>query len=895
MKNKKGFTLVELLSVIVVLAIIIAIAVPAYGRVSNSINQKQYQNKLELIKVAALKYADDTNYTAFYIDDLVLNGYLDADSGNEVLSNIDNSNMNCYIITISEDAELNYANIDTTNSHGTKSGECDTNIPNEMSNFITIEMYDKTTNSKITYNANFGYWTKNDVQLKLKFKSTPTEGYTIEWLEGLNKKDNNTDTYDVSTDSVLQQNYTARVTMASGKKYATTVRVYIDKIAPKFYTNDLTQKQTNDKWVKQLKYNIQAYDSESGLYAYKFINNTESCPTTKEGFSSGKRKNDVSNNGEYKVCLIDNVGNISEGTLKVTNIDKTDLECEIYVTSGDKGNGEWYKSDVTIAVIPKWVGLSGVTLAIDSQNKTWPNQTYSFDQNKFMNELSYSVEKKTVKATKQIGYDINGNTYYGFIKNPTGEDKRCSKRIYIEKTITAPTFTASTTTSTYNKITATYSAGSAISGIANSNCYLTDASGNITANGSLSGNNCEFNVTATQDATTYYFKKCITSNAGNTICSGVNSKANVGYCSEGHYTTSTVDKTETVSCGSCGKAQSTYTYKYQYTSKYQNKDCGKSDVKTGNDNCAHPDCCSETKTITDETKCSEACGGKSWQDIVSAYDSNYSCGSGGYNGPACGGHSNTAKSSGVDYESSCPTDCGQDASKIWGTPYTIYRSNDNTKDCRVNGTRQQYDCPATDSCCKKTCITSISSYTDNSETPTKDGVSSEFCKAKSGTITKNITDKGTKVTVTWKNFKLPYHEKGGLGVKCFLGEPIYLVEGTRKDAKLGCGEAAGGHYEAAAHNGEGYWGNMDMSKATVVVAKGTNICSNYGKSGCSNNLDMASCTFSVTFTVPMAKLKNNTVYYLTNGPGKSGTLDAGFVESYKILGKVTKEVNSSCC
>ena len=104
MKNRKGFTLVELLAVIVILAIIIGIATPAFGALQTRVNQKQYENKISLIEVAALKYADDTNFVAFYVEDLVKAGYLEADRkvGNDyqVIDNRDGKTiMNCYIIT----------------------------------------------------------------------------------------------------------------------------------------------------------------------------------------------------------------------------------------------------------------------------------------------------------------------------------------------------------------------------------------------------------------------------------------------------------------------------------------------------------------------------------------------------------------------------------------------------------------------------------------------------------------------------------------------------------------------------------------------------------------------------------------------------------------------------
>ena len=56
MKNRKGFTLVELMAVIVVLAIIIAIAVPAYNGIKTKIDQKNYENTIISLKYSHIFY-----------------------------------------------------------------------------------------------------------------------------------------------------------------------------------------------------------------------------------------------------------------------------------------------------------------------------------------------------------------------------------------------------------------------------------------------------------------------------------------------------------------------------------------------------------------------------------------------------------------------------------------------------------------------------------------------------------------------------------------------------------------------------------------------------------------------------------------------------------------------
>ncbi len=102
--NKKGFTLVELLAVIVILAIIITIAVPSTIAVSNKIKKKMYNTKVDMIMDAAKMYGQDysskvngdENSCNVLVKVSELSGYVkkdDVDDG-KVLSPIDNSSMN---------------------------------------------------------------------------------------------------------------------------------------------------------------------------------------------------------------------------------------------------------------------------------------------------------------------------------------------------------------------------------------------------------------------------------------------------------------------------------------------------------------------------------------------------------------------------------------------------------------------------------------------------------------------------------------------------------------------------------------------------------------------------------------------------------------------------------
>ena len=65
MKNKKyGFTIPELLAVIVIIGILITIATASYTTISNNMKQKTYDNKIDLVRTKALDYANDNGVDA---------------------------------------------------------------------------------------------------------------------------------------------------------------------------------------------------------------------------------------------------------------------------------------------------------------------------------------------------------------------------------------------------------------------------------------------------------------------------------------------------------------------------------------------------------------------------------------------------------------------------------------------------------------------------------------------------------------------------------------------------------------------------------------------------------------------------------------------------------------
>ena len=110
MRKNKGFSIPELLAVIVIMGILVTIATASYNGISKSIKEKALANKIELIKTKALDYAEGNsiNNETISVAKLIMEGYLEAEretDKNEKISNPLGGYLDCYNINIKRDLD----------------------------------------------------------------------------------------------------------------------------------------------------------------------------------------------------------------------------------------------------------------------------------------------------------------------------------------------------------------------------------------------------------------------------------------------------------------------------------------------------------------------------------------------------------------------------------------------------------------------------------------------------------------------------------------------------------------------------------------------------------------------------------------------------------------------
>ena len=400
MKNKKGFTLMELLSVIVLLGIIITIGLFSISSIRKAILDRQYKNLKTEIELAAEKYYQDTENTFFYVQTLIDEGYIKTDNSSlNIYSPIDSNIMNCYMINVVDGK----ATLDDKK----KNEECNAEIAGNYELKI-IRENDKASDK----------WYKESEELSaVKSDNSEDDSLIYTWTTDLNP---NTiwDKRKFDLKNLLSEKggvindvfYVQANSQDTDKVYRSAgKRIKIDTVKPIIDSADAGEQ--ND-WVKQRDVTIKAHDLGSGIVGYLFSDKAD-CSGNFEKLTKPQNeftlKRTFKSNGEYYFCLIDDAGNkaVSE-QIVIQKVDSIPPKCYY-----NNENYEWHSGSRTISYGCQ-DDESGCDKLIVNGRKTYTcsgNNCNIFTQNKDYNETYDKIKindtEKSIGTFKII--DKNGN------------------------------------------------------------------------------------------------------------------------------------------------------------------------------------------------------------------------------------------------------------------------------------------------------------------------------------------------------------------------------------------------------------------------------------------------------------------------------------------------------
>lgn len=444
--RKNGFTLVEVMAVIVVLAILLTLAVGIYSRVYENQQQKTYENKVSMVELAAEKWASETNLSrpiTITVQKLIDDTYYQADRFDEESNEYvvedprDNSSLLCNTIDITVDNGTPKATMNETKDCNLKNQETD-------ARYIHVYPYQYNPETKQVLkaltmdSANTIEWTKTAVLLlvnpdgkykdltynKVIFSSganTEEKEVHNNILNNINENstvtnvENYANVYVVDASLFLKKEYTVNLETKEGIK-SKDVYIQIDKEAP---TIEATVEGSYTREEKNIRL-LGSDGAGSGLKGF-YVSQNPTIPGTnlvKSEYEALVTKP----NGTYYVFAEDNVGNITEEgkRVEVSNIDSSQPTCQIQVANGTLGSNNWYTSNVILKMTSSAATGTGLSYAFTTSNTPTYNE---------------GVLREGTSVNKDITISANGtHTYYGYVKNSLGATGICSIAIKVDKT-----------------------------------------------------------------------------------------------------------------------------------------------------------------------------------------------------------------------------------------------------------------------------------------------------------------------------------------------------------------------------------------------------------------------------------------------------------------------------
>lgn len=459
MKNKKGFTLTEILATIVILGVILAIAVPSYNALSKKF-EKEYYDKLDKSVLAAAKsYWKDnpdrrpkellkSNYIA--LDDLIKEKHIE-----NVTEYRSKKGLEGYIIIINVgNGKYDYKTCIKNDKNWSSWDRLEEKKKNNINNYcnkIWINEYTVNYNA-ITGDTVYLYVDEdyemnennsNELRKKLgtskKASVTDSDGHTLKEITIADGEDNKVYPENV-TAVALNEKRTFKLEYSNGTRDLQVFKYDAPLVSTDGNKVTLKVNENDKKRMQQLGLTISKYQQYvNGEWEDISCKVDKECITSYNGTGSLEVKYrfiDSDTEGKYRLTGARDYGNISDESKTYTiNLTTPELSVTPHIGSikGPNYNGEWTNEDVYFQIEGKdikfayrtslngnWKEESSIPESIKTTVKNGKvlNTTYQFADANGKSEhskktpLEYPVKIDKVKPNIEVKvYDTNGNEY----------------------------------------------------------------------------------------------------------------------------------------------------------------------------------------------------------------------------------------------------------------------------------------------------------------------------------------------------------------------------------------------------------------------------------------------------------------------------------------------------
>ncbi len=430
--NRKGFTLTELLAVIVIIAILAIGAMSGFSAMTNNSKEKSLQTKISSIETAAEKYARDNNInkkTTISVNKLVVLGYLQpdeaTDSGLSVLSNPrTGENMICNTVDIS------FSNNEMVIKYNKKVKNC--SLANEVldtskigvfgycSDDASNTLYPNSEDSRFPWVKCKEFYVRTYPQNELELNGIKSITFDVDGNSKIGNVSNNgnnvtpsnllddsnyVNIYKLTANDGVVTNVDVGVTytLDGGKVLYRHVRVRIDREKP-----TATYVLRNDMKGSNSEREFDLYlddASGSGPKGYYYsTDETTSGATLNEATYKTKVTSSI---GTYYIIPVDNVGNTGTPIpVSVKNIPGA-LSCGMEIYSGNNkitNNVDWYNVDIKVNMTTDGTFDTGFTYGIIEGGTEAPNQAALKIHTTGNTPVNYSISRSAEqKVTKYWG------------------------------------------------------------------------------------------------------------------------------------------------------------------------------------------------------------------------------------------------------------------------------------------------------------------------------------------------------------------------------------------------------------------------------------------------------------------------------------------------------------